>query len=75
MPLRASLPAALLAWASRLRFPTLLAVTATLFVIDLFVPDAIPMADEILLGLATAILASRRRKADVTEDLGEDGEA
>jgi hypothetical protein len=50
--------------ASRLRFPRLFALTALLFAIDLVVPDLIPFADEILLGLATALLGSwRRRKA------------
>lgn len=38
-----------------LRSPYLVAITATLFVIDLFFPD------EILLGLATLILARIRR--------------
>jgi len=44
-----------------LRFPYLLALTAGLFVIDFFVPDVIPYADEILLGLATIILARLKR--------------
>lgn len=48
----------------RLRYPRLLALTATLFVIDLFVPDAIPLADEILLGLVTVLLAARRQAGD-----------
>lgn len=51
----------LLAWAGRLRFPWLLAVTATAFVVDLFVPDLIPFADEVLLGLATIVLGSWRK--------------
>lgn len=45
-----------------LRFPYLLALTATLFVIDLVLPDVIPWADEILLGLATLLLARIRRQ-------------
>lgn len=45
-----------------LRFPYLLALTATLFVVDLFLPDVIPWADEILLGLATLLLARLRRE-------------
>lgn len=45
-----------------LRFPYLLALTATLFVIDLIFPDVIPWVDEILLGLATLLLARIRRK-------------
>jgi hypothetical protein len=51
----------LLQWAGRLRFPWLLALTATAFVVDLFVPDFIPFADEILLGLATVVLGSWRK--------------
>jgi hypothetical protein len=46
---------------SRLRYPRLLALTATLFLADLVIPDLIPFVDEILLGLATAVLAARRR--------------
>jgi hypothetical protein len=49
----------------RLRYPRLLALTGTLFVADLFVPDMIPFADEILLGLGTLLLTQlRRRRAD-----------
>ena len=48
-------------YVSGLRFPYLLALTAGLFVIDFFVPDVIPYADEILLGLATIILARLKR--------------
>jgi len=47
---------------SRLKFPQLLAVTATLFVLDLLIPDLIPFADEILLGLATALFALWREE-------------
>ena len=48
--------------ASRLRFPKLFALTAALFVLDLLVPDPIPLADELLLGLATALLGSWRSR-------------
>ncbi len=47
----------LMTWAAKRRFPTLLLLTGALFVIDLLVPDIIPIADELLLGLATLILA------------------
>lgn len=47
-------------FASRLRFPQLFFLTATLFVLDLLIPDMIPMVDEILLGLGTTLLASLR---------------
>ena len=53
-------------YAAGLRFPTLFAITATLFVIDLVVPDVIPFVDEVLLALGTLLLASlRRRKPQV----------
>jgi hypothetical protein len=52
----------LTAFAAGLRFPNLLALTVALFVIDLIVPDAIPFADEILLGLIAAILASIKKR-------------
>jgi len=43
---------------TRLRFPVLFAISAALFAVDLVVPDVIPFVDEILLGLATALLAT-----------------
>lgn len=51
-------------FAGELRFPQLFWLTAVLFVIDVLVPDLIPFADEILLGLATLLLGSwKKRKA------------
>jgi len=50
-------------WASGLRFPTLLAVIAGLFLLDLAVPDLIPLADEVLLGLLTVALAAWRKRS------------
>lgn len=52
--------------AATLRFPKLFALTAVLFVIDFFVPDIIPFADEVLLALATALLGSWRNRKGVT---------
>ncbi len=56
----------LLGWfvsrAAQLRFPKLFALTAVLFALDLVVPDVIPFADELLLGLATALLGSWRSR-------------
>lgn len=60
--MRAPLITALLNWASRLRFPQLLALTAGLFLLDLVVPDPIPLGDEVLLGLATLLLANLRKR-------------
>jgi hypothetical protein len=50
-------------FAAGLRFPTLFAVMAGLFVLDLLVPDLIPFADEILLALGTLFVGSLRRRA------------
>lgn len=55
-------------YASRLKFPQLFALTATLFVIDLIVPDLFPFVDEILLGLATLLLANWKTKVDPGAD-------
>jgi Family of unknown function (DUF6116) len=44
-----------------LRFPYLAAITGTLFVVDLVVPDLIPFADELLLGLITVLLGMLKK--------------
>jgi len=46
--------------AGRLKFPQLFAFTASLFLLDLVIPDLIPFVDEILLGLATLLLGTMR---------------
>jgi hypothetical protein len=46
----------------RLRYPRLLALTAALFLADLVVPDLIPFADEVLLGLLTLVLTRFRTR-------------
>jgi hypothetical protein len=48
-------------WLESLRYPTLLLVAALLLVVDLFVPDVVPFVDEILLAIATVVLARLRR--------------
>jgi len=59
--------AGLATWTARLRFPTLLWVTASLFALDLVIPDFIPLADELLLGLATVVLARWKERRDPDE--------
>jgi len=46
--------------AARFRYPQLFVAVLVLFLVDLVVPDFIPFADEILLGLLTVILGSLR---------------
>ncbi len=48
--------------ATRLRFPQLFFVTATIFVLDLLIPDLIPFVDEVLLGLLTVLLGMWQQK-------------
>ncbi|HZH43115.1 MAG TPA: DUF6116 family protein [Lysobacter sp.] len=52
----------LLRWAGGLRHPTLFKLTALVFVLDLFIPDLLPFADEILLGLGTLLLANWKNR-------------
>ena len=59
---RTPIVGALIAFAGRLRFPALFFLAAGLFVVDLFVPDMIPFADELLLGLGTLVLSRWRKK-------------
>jgi hypothetical protein len=49
-------------FATGLRYPTLFKVVGALFLIDFFVPDLIPFADEVLLALGTLLLGSLRSK-------------
>jgi hypothetical protein len=59
----------ILRYLSGLRFPWLLAITAVLLGLDLLIPDMIPLADELLLGLVTLVLAAwRKRKDDWREE-------
>ena len=48
----------LLPFLRRLRFPQLFALTAGLFLLNLFLPDPILLVDELLLGLLTLMLGS-----------------
>jgi len=55
---------------ARLRFPRLFALVAVVFTLDLLIPDVIPFADEILLGLGTALLASWQKQRAETAASG-----
>lgn len=48
--------------AGQLRHPTLFFLAAGLFLVDLFIPDIIPLVDEILLALATIWLGNIFKK-------------
>ncbi len=51
------MPSTISDFLSQLRFPYLFVLTAGVFFLDLLVPDLVPFADEILLGLGTLLLA------------------
>ena len=53
-----------LAWARKLRYPTLFKLTAGLFLLTLVVPDPFPLVDELLLGLGTLLLANMKSRQD-----------
>ncbi len=59
---RGGLAGIILRWASGLRFPYLFLLTALLFIFNLFVPDIVPMVDELIMGLVAMTLASLRKK-------------
>ena len=52
-----------LRWSSRLRFPYLFFLTLALFIVNLFIPDMVPFADEIIMGLVAALLGSLKRRS------------
>jgi hypothetical protein len=62
--------APILRWLARLSYPRLFLVAAGLFLVDVIVPDFIPLADELLLGLGTLLLANwKSRNPPVDPDM------
>jgi hypothetical protein len=61
-----SLLAPLLTFLARLRYRSLFLVAAALLAIDLVIPDAIPFADEVLLGIVTIVLSRLRKPKEVS---------
>lgn len=57
-----ALIAMFLAFANKLQFRNLFLIILGLFVADLFVPDFIPLIDEIILGLLAIILANWKKE-------------
>jgi len=51
-----------MAFANGLRFKELFLLILALFLLDLVIPDMIPMIDEIILGLLTILLASWKKE-------------
>lgn len=72
------LPGLVRRYLGRLRFPTLFALTAALFIVNVLVPDPIPFVDEVLLALVGLLLGSLRKRRgddDPNATAGDDGRA
>jgi hypothetical protein len=54
--------APILGFLSRLSFPRLFVLAATIWALDMAIPDVVPFIDELLLGIGTLLLASLRKK-------------
>ena len=57
-----ALLATFLAFANKLKFGNLFLIITGLFVVDLLIPDFIPLIDEIILGLLAIILANWKKE-------------
>lgn len=62
------LVAPILGFLSRLSFPRLFLLAASLWAVDMVVPDFIPFIDELLLGIGTLLLASIRKRKSPAAD-------
>jgi hypothetical protein len=51
-----------------LRFPWLMLIAVAAFLVNLFIPDAVPFLDEILLGVVAVILGRLKRKPRAPTD-------
>lgn len=51
-----------MSFASKLSFPRLFTLLAVLFALDLVVPDFVPLADELMLGLLTLLVGSIKKR-------------
>lgn len=60
-PSGAAMPSSISEFLSQLRFPYLFLLTAAVFFLNVLVPDIVPFADEILLGLGTLLLSRLKR--------------
>ena len=56
------LPQFFVKWASGLKLPWLTSLVGFLFLADVVIPDLIPLADEIVLGLATTMLVRWKKE-------------
>lgn len=55
-------------WLARRRFPTLFVIAAAALFLDVLLPDGLPLLDELLLAVATALLGAWRRRSEPADD-------
>ncbi|RZA17828.1 MAG: hypothetical protein EOP93_12620 [Lysobacteraceae bacterium] len=69
--------APLFGFLGKLSYPRLFMLTAALFAFDVVIPDLVPFADELLLGLGTLLLANwkKRKQPDLADKPSIDGDA
>jgi len=63
----------LLMSANRLKFKNIFLLILGLFVLDLFVPDMIPMVDELVLGLLAILLANLKKEESQVDQNNQQG--
>ncbi len=63
----------IMGFASRLRFPTLFAITLGLWALNMLIPDPLPLIDEIVMGLVTLMLATWKKPRDPSVDAARAG--
>ncbi len=56
----------------RRRFPTLLIMLASLFVANVFIPDPIPLIDELIMLVATVAVGAFRKPRKADHELADD---
>jgi len=56
------LPGFIRRFLERRRYPTLMLIAAALFLINVFVPDPLPIIDEVLMLIATIAIGSLRKR-------------
>ena len=67
-----TLPGLFLSFANKLKFRNVFLIIIVLFIVDIFIPDFIPLIDEIILGLLAIILANWKKERNQKEiDEGE----
>lgn len=54
-------------FANRLRFKNLFVLITALFILDMLLPDMIPMLDEIVLGLLAVLLGNLKKKTHASK--------